>query len=103
MRKELVVMILAAILVLGSLWLMGAVVGAVFKLIFGLIGGVFAIIGGLLGIVFGGLALVVIGPLVALAMLPALLPVLLVVGLVWLIVRATRKPVIIVSPEQVRR
>ncbi|HEY4144896.1 hypothetical protein [Pinirhizobacter sp.] len=97
-------MIFAAILVLGMLWLMGAVVGAVFKLIFGLIGGVFTIIGGLLGIVFGGVALLVIGPLVALAMLPALLPVLLVAGLVWLIVRATRKPpVIVVTPDHAPR
>jgi hypothetical protein len=97
-------MIVAAILVLAVLWLMGAVVGAVFKLVFGLIGGVFTIIGGALGILFGGVALLVIGPIVALAMLPALLPLLLVAGLVWLIVRATRKPpVIVVTPGQIRR
>lgn len=90
-------MLVAAIMLLGALWLMGSLIGAVFKLVFGLIGGVFTLIGGLIGIVFGGVALLVIGPLVLLAMLPALLPVLLVVGLIWLIVRATRRPVVVVQ------
>lgn len=90
-------MLVAAVLLLGMLWFVGSLVGVVFKLVFGLIGGVFSIIGGLLGVVFGGVALLAIGPLVLLAMLPALLPVLMIAGFIWLIVRATRRPVVVVQ------
>jgi hypothetical protein len=94
---EEIVMLVAAVVLLGMLWLMGSLIGAVFKLVFGLIGGVFSLIGGLIGIVFGGVALMIIGPLVMLAMLPALLPVLMIAGIVWLVVRATRRPVVVVQ------
>lgn len=76
--------------VLGSLWLLGSLLGFVFKLVFGLIGGVFSLVGGLLALVFGGVVMLAMLPVFALMMLPLLLPVLLVAGIVWLIVRAAR-------------
>lgn len=88
-------MLVAAVVLLGMLWFMGSLIGLVFKLVFGLIGGVFSLVGGVIGVVFGALALLVIGPLVMLAMLPALLPVLMIAGLVWLVVRATRRPMVV--------
>lgn len=78
------------VMVVATLWLAVAAIGFVFKLAFAVIGGVFSLVGALLGLVFGAVALVFVAPLILLAMLPALLPVLLLVGAVWLIVRATR-------------
>ncbi|HEX7816761.1 hypothetical protein [Dyella sp.] len=73
-------------------WLMAATIGLVFKFVFTLIGGMFSLIGALFGLVFGLVALVIAAPLMLLALLPALVPTLCVVGLVWLVVRATRSP-----------
>lgn len=78
------------LLVFCGLWLMAALIGAIFKFTFALIGGIFSIVGAVLGLVFGGLALLVIAPIVALSLLPALLPLALVIGVVWLIARASR-------------
>ena len=78
------------VMAIATLWLVVATIGFVFKLAFAVIGGVFSLVGALLGLVFGAVALMFVGPLILLAMLPALLPVLLLVGAVWLIVRATR-------------
>ncbi|MFC4525213.1 hypothetical protein ISN76_03095 [Dyella halodurans] len=75
-----------------TLWLTAAVVGVVFKLTFALIGGLFSIVGAALGLLFGGVALLVIAPIVALAVLPFCLPVLLLVAVVWAIARATHRP-----------
>lgn len=78
--------------VIAGLWLFFAVIGLVFKLIFGVIGGLFGLLGALLGGVLAiglGLALM---PLLLLAMLPFLVPALLLVGVIWLIVRAARTP-----------
>ncbi len=76
-----------------TLWLMAAVIGVVFKLTFALIGGLFSIVGAALGLLFGGVALLVIAPLVALAVLPFCLPVILLVAVVWAIARAMHRPV----------
>jgi hypothetical protein len=78
------------VMAVATLWLVIAAIGFVFKLAFAVVGGVFSLIGALLGLVFGAVALLFVGPLILLAMLPALLPVLFVVGTVWLIARATR-------------
>ena len=78
------------VMAIATLWLVVAAIGFIFKLAFAVIGGVFSLVGALLGLVFGAVALVFVAPLILLAMLPALLPVLLLVGAVWLIVRATR-------------
>jgi hypothetical protein len=78
------------VMVFAALWLAAATIGVVFKIAFTLIGGIFSIIGALIGLVVGGAMLLVLAPLFALALLPAALPILLLVGAIWLIVRATR-------------
>lgn len=75
-----------------GIWLAVALVGAMFKLTFVLIGGLFHLVGAVLGLVFGGLALMIIAPVVALALLPLCLPVLLLVAIVWAIARAAHRP-----------
>jgi hypothetical protein len=72
------------------LWLVFAAIGFVFKLVFALVGGVFGLLFGLLGLLVGGVALLAVAPVVALALLPFCLPVLLLAGLVWAIARAAR-------------
>jgi hypothetical protein len=81
------------IAVIGSLWLAGAVLMLVLKLVFGVIGGVFSIIGGVVALLLGGAVLLAMLPVFAFMLLPLCLPLLLVAGVVWLIVRATRRPV----------
>ncbi len=66
-----------------AVWLVGSLIGLVFKF-------TFAIVGGVLGVVFSGLALLLAAPFVLLALLPVFLPVLLLAALVWLVVRASR-------------
>ena len=73
-----------------ALWLVGALVGVVFKFTFAIVGGVFSALGAWLGVVIAGVVLVAMAPIVLLALLPALLPALMIAGLVWLVVRATR-------------
>ncbi|KGI78873.1 hypothetical protein [Oleiagrimonas soli] len=73
--------------VIGALWLIGSVVGLMFKLVFGLVGGVFSLLGGLLAL---GVGLIVL-PFAVLAMLPSVLPALLVIGVVWLIARSASR------------
>lgn len=57
--------------------------GVMLRLVFGLVGLVFSAIGAVVGVVFSLILL----PFV---LLPVLLPVLLIAGLIWLIVRAAR-------------
>lgn len=83
---------LSVVMVVAMLWLAASLVGLVFKLFFGLVGAMFGIIGGALGIIFSGLALVVVAPLVALALLPVCLPVLLVAAVAWAIVKMFSRP-----------
>jgi hypothetical protein len=68
------------------------ILGGLFELVFGLFGAVLGLLGTVLGLVIGGLAVLFAGGIVMLVagalLLPVLLPVLLLVGLVWLIVRA---------------
>lgn len=75
-----------------GLWLVLAVIGAAFKLTFVLVGGLFHLIGAALGVLFGGLALLIVAPIVALAVLPFCLPVIFLVAIVWAIARASRRP-----------
>jgi hypothetical protein len=49
-------------------------------------------VGAVLGLLFGGVALLVIAPIVALAVLPFCLPALLLIAVVWAIARATHRP-----------
>lgn len=80
------------IVVVAVLWLAASFVGLVFKLTFALIGGLFSVVAGAVGLVLGGVALLVAAPLVAIALLPLCLPVLLLVALVWAIARTARRP-----------
>jgi len=103
---------LVTTLVIGGLLLFGVfailglvfkVIGGVFELFFGLLGLVLGAIGTVFGLLVGGLATLFAGGIVLLVLgalaLPLLLPVLLVAGLVWLIVRAASpRPVAIVPP-----
>lgn len=75
-----------------GLWLIAAVIGVAFRLTFALIGGLFHIVGAVLGLVLGGAMLLVVAPIVALALLPFCLPVILLVAVVWAIAHHARKP-----------
>jgi hypothetical protein len=111
-KEEPMTAMLVTTLVLGGLLLFGVfsiiglvfkLVGGVFELIFGLLGAVLGAIGTVFGLLVGGLATLFAGGIVLLVLgalaLPLLLPVLLVVGVVWLIVRAsTPRPVAVVPP-----
>lgn len=81
---ELFVLLVA----LGTLFLVGSLIGALLKLVFGLVGGLFSLLGGLFALAIGLLML----PFLALALLPLMIPGLLLIGVVWLIVRASRQP-----------
>lgn len=75
-------------------WLFAVLIGAVFKLIFGLIGAVFgafgAIFGGFFAVLGIGIGALVVVPVALFALLPLALPVLFLASMVWLIVRAAR-------------
>lgn len=80
------------IVVFAALWLAASFVGLVFKLTFALIGGLFSVVAGVVGLALGGVALLVAAPLIAIALLPLCLPVLLLVAVIWAIARAARRP-----------
>jgi hypothetical protein len=84
--------LMAIFLVVGALWLVGSLIGLVFKLTFGLIGGLFSLLAGALGLLIGGLVMLLVLPVIALSLLPVMLPALLLFGLVWTIVHLARKP-----------
>jgi len=91
---------LASLVVLAvGFWFVFALVGMVLKLAFGIIGGVFSLVGTLLGAVIGGVVMLAMAPVVALALLPILLPVGLLALLVWAVARANRKPDVVVMPR----
>lgn len=81
---ELGIVILA---VVGAFWLFGALIVGLFKLAFGLLGAVF---GGLFGLIVVSFVALMVLPIVFFALLPLLMPALFIVGLVWLIVHASR-------------
>jgi len=82
---------MAVLLVVGALWVAGALLGLAFKLAFVLVGGLFGLAAGAVGLLLGGIALLVAAPFVALALLPLCLPVLLLAALVWAVARGTRR------------
>lgn len=81
-----------------ALWLVGSLVGLLFKCVFAVVGGVFGLLGAAFGLLFGGLALLIAAPVVLLALLPLCLPVLLLAALVWLVVRAGRRAPAVAGP-----
>ena len=83
--------------------IIGAIVGGVFHLVFGLFGAVLGVIGTAFGLLVGGVAtLFVAGILVLLfaAMaLPLLIPLAVIAGVVWLVMRAAAsRPPVVVPP-----
>lgn len=81
--------LLVLVAIVGAFWLMAALIGGLLKLTFGLLGAMFGGVFALFGI---GVAALVVVPILALALLPLLIPALGLALLVWLIVHATRKP-----------
>ena len=67
-------------------------VGGIFELVFGLFGIVLGAIGTVIGLLIGGIALLFAGGIVLLVFgalaLPLLLPLAVIAGIVWLVVRA---------------
>ena len=84
--------LIVVVMVLGSLWLAGSLVLLMFKLVFGLVGGLFSLFAALIALFVGGLVTLALLPVFALALIPMLMPLLLIGGLVWLIVRAANRP-----------
>lgn len=80
------------LMVVFGIWLGAVTIGLMFKLVFALVGGLFSMVGALLGMFFGGIALLIAVPIVALALLPVCLPVIVLAAVVWAIVRAARGP-----------
>ncbi len=86
---------IALLLVFGALSLVGLLfklVGGVFELVFGLLGAVLGALGTVFGLVVGAMATLFAMGIVVLVLgalaLPILLPLALLVGVVWLVVRA---------------
>ena len=77
--------------VVAGLWVVGSVVGLILKVAFGLVHGVFSLLAGAIGLFIGGLVMLLVLPIIALSLLPVCLPALLLFGLIWLIVHATRR------------
>lgn len=82
----------------GALWIVGSVIGLIFKLTFGLIGGLFSLLAGAVGLFVGGLVMLLVLPLVALSLLPLCLPALLLFGLIWAIAHIARRPAAVAPP-----
>lgn len=78
--------------VVGGLWLALLLVGLVFKLLFGLIGGFFSVLGTLLFLCVGGLVMLAVLPVMVFALFPLWLPLLALGLVVWLATRDTHKP-----------
>lgn len=105
MLTILVITGLTLLAVFSLLGLAFKLVGGVFELIFGLLGLVLGAIGTVFGLLVGGIATLFAGGIVLLVLgalaLPLLLPVLLLIGVVWLIARAASPraaPVLSVPP-----
>jgi hypothetical protein len=91
-RRNVMLAMSVLLMVVVGLWIGAALIGLVFKLVFTLIGGLFSVVGALLGVFFGGVALLIAAPIVALALLPACLPLIVLAAVVWAIVRMARGP-----------
>jgi len=93
---------LAIMLLIGAFWLCGMVLGAMFKLFFGLFGAIASLVGGIFALAIGLPLLVLLLPIFLLLLVPILvlwvlahlfLPVLVVGGVIWLLVRDSGRPV----------
>lgn len=76
----------------GALWMVGSLIGLVFKVTFGLVGGLIGLLAGGIGLFIGGLVMLLVLPIVALSLLPLCLPALFLFGLIWAIAHIARRP-----------
>jgi hypothetical protein len=84
-------LMLIGMMVVG-LWIVGSVIGLIFKLTFGLVHVFFSLLAGAIGLFIGGLVMLLVLPIVALSLLPLCLPALVVFGVIWAIVHLARRP-----------
>jgi hypothetical protein len=84
-------LMIVAIMV-GALWMVGSLIGLVFKLTFGLVGGLIGLLAGGIGLFIGGLVMLLVLPIVALSLLPLCLPALLLFGFIWAVAHIGRRP-----------
>ena len=94
-----VLLALCLLAVFGGVWIFFAALWLMFRITFWFIGGLF-------GLVAAGVSLLVLGvvglvmlPLLGLMMLPFAFPLLLLVGLIWLLTRSAQRPI----PLAIRR
>ena len=88
-----VLLMLCLLAVFGGVWLFFAALWLVFRITFWFVGGLFGLVAfGVSLLVLGIVALVML-PLLGLMMLPFAFPVLLVVGLIWLLTRSPPRPI----------
>lgn len=87
-------LLLLALVIFGC-WVSLSLIGLLFKLVFGVIGGVFGLVGGFIGLLITGVVALALLPLLGLLMLPLLIPALLCGTLLWLLLRSPRRTVVI--------
>ena len=94
-----VLLMLCLLAVFGGVWLLFAALWLTFRIAFWFVGGLFGLVAtGVTLLVLGVVALVML-PLLGLMLLPFAFPLLMLVGLVWLLTRNTYRPI----PVTVRR
>jgi len=90
-------LLLLGFVIVGGFWLLLAMIGLVFKLVFSIVGGMFSLFGGLIAMGVAGLLGVVLLPIFGLLMLPPLTPLLFIGFVIWLLTRHSRRPVVYVQ------
>ena len=94
-----VLLMLCLLAVFGGVWLFFAALWLVFRITFWFVGGLFGLVAfGVSLLVLGIVALVML-PLLGLMLLPFAFPLLLLVGLIWLLTRSPPRPI----PVTIRR
>lgn len=94
----LMLLALCLLAVFGGLWLFFALFFAVFRVGFWMIGGLIHLIVGGVALLVGGILFLALLPLAGLLLPPFALPLLLVMGLFWLVMRPARP-----APVMIRR
>ena len=82
-----VLLMLCLLAVFGGVWLLFAALWLAFRIIFWFVGGLFGLMAAGVTLLVLGIVAMVMLPLLGLMMLPFAFPLLLVVGLVWLLTR----------------
>ena len=90
-----VLLMLCLLAVFGGVWLFFAVLWLMFRITFWFVGGLFGLVATGVSLLVLGIVGLVMLPLLGLIMLPFALPLLLVVGLIWLLTRSAQLPLAI--------